>query len=77
MQPAALDQEVQSQHLRHALVRDDDREVPLLQQCEGFQRARTGDDVVFLAFKGFLERAEYDGFVIHNQNGGRGGGRIH
>jgi len=66
---AAFDQEIQAEHFRHALVGDDDRKLALVQDRQRLDGAGTRDDVVALAFEGFLEGSEDDGLVIHDEDG--------
>jgi len=67
-QPPALDQEVEAEHLGHALIGNDDGEVAFLEQGEGLDRACAGDDVVFLALQRLFEGAEHDRLVVHDQD---------
>ena len=69
-----LDQEIETDHLGHFLVRNDDGEVPLCEDGQRLDRTVAGDDVETLALERFLERGQHHGFVVDDENGRRGGG---
>ena len=76
---AALDEKLQAGHARHEVIGNDDGKRALLQDLEGSSGLGAGDDVVALAFKGFLECAEHARLVVDDQESvaGRYLGRGH
>ncbi len=71
----ALGEEVEAEHLGHALVGDDDREGLLGDQFEGLGGAGGGDDGIAVAFEGHFERRQDNGLIIDNEDGQWCGGR--
>ena len=55
--------------MRHLLVGDDDGELLLLENAQGVDGMRGGDDVVTFAQQGVAQGDQDDFLIIHDQDG--------